>query len=55
MEEEPAECPYCGESFDSEHEKGVHLSEQHVSNDSIPRKKRNAEKKNDITKGWNGK
>lgn len=49
---EEFECPYCDESFESEHEKGVHVSENHVDGDSIPRIERTRDKTTDITRDW---
>jgi len=32
-EREPIECAYCGKDFDSEHERGRHISKKHVEED----------------------
>lgn len=34
-----AECPYCGEVFEDVVEEGVHRAEEHMNEDSIPRKR----------------
>lgn len=41
---EITECAYCGQSFDSEHERGVHQAEEHVDTSSkITKSKGDAE------------
>lgn len=41
------ECPYCGEEFDEELDKGIHISEEHTNTgDSISRSKRSDTDKN---------
>lgn len=43
-EREPiTECAYCGESFDSEHERGKHISKNHVEEDDKYMKEPEAE------------
>jgi len=43
------ECQYCGESFDSVHERGVHVADKHVDSDSnIERVERSKSKKKNI-------
>lgn len=32
------DCPYCDQVFESEHEKGVHISEEHTESGSIAKK-----------------
>lgn len=46
------ECPYCGEEFEEELEKGIHISEEHTDDsESIPSKKRGGDDKN-IIEDW---
>jgi len=52
-ESERTECPYCGEDFDSEQERGVHISEEHTEPDEIPKKTKNRNKEPDqLTDRW---
>jgi len=46
------ECPYCGEEFEEELDKGIHISEEHTDNrENIPSKKNGGDDKN-IIEEW---
>ena len=51
-EDDGVECPYCGEEFETENDKGVHISKEHVNNEDIVRKKRSESKTKDIRDDW---
>jgi hypothetical protein len=47
VDEKELECPYCGDEFDSENERGVHISENHVADSDVDQDKyRNAAEEN---------
>jgi hypothetical protein len=48
-EQSNTECAYCGEDFDNEHSRGVHISEEHVETDSkITKSKRQHDTRRNI-------
>lgn len=48
-------CPYCGEDFDSENEKGSHISKNHVDTEKkIPKPESSMDKKTSLTEEWKG-
>jgi len=52
-ESERTNCPYCDEDFDSKHDRGVHIAEEHTEPDQIPKKTKNRNKEPDqLTDQW---
>jgi len=51
---ERTKCPYCGDEFDSEQERGVHIAEEHTDTErTIPKKTKNRNKEPDqLTDRW---
>ena len=49
------ECAYCGEEFETEHERGVHISKEHVNPDTeITKSKRQHDPRKNIVDEWEG-
>lgn len=52
---EKHECQYCGEEFDSELDRGIHISEEHVESGGIARGGKTFRSGENIVDEWEDK
>lgn len=49
---EHTDCPWCGEEFEDENERGVHISKNHVNPEPIPQPDRKRNTNDNLMDEW---